>query len=156
MENQGAIWTELRVDGPIDALTRIGHWLGEVDSVTGNGIGAVTGLFGSTWKPMPLDLILALVGGVMLVTLAVQRGLGSRWAMAALLLGGQVLLIVVGMRADFARYLLPVLMANAVCGGLVAGFVWELVWTRVFRRRYARADGQKADTASLQRKPAVS
>jgi len=156
MENQGAIWTELRVDGPIDALTRIGHWLGEVDSVTGNGIGAVTGLFGSTWKPMPLDLILAVMGGVILMVLAVQRGLGSRWAMAALLLGGQVLLIVVGMRADFARYLLPVLVANVVCGGLVFGFAWDLIWSRYSRRRDAGAGSREADTAPLQREPAVS
>ena len=142
--------------GGVDALTRIGHWLGEVDSVTGNGIGAITGLFGSTWKPMPLDLILAVVGGVLLVALAVQRGLGSRWAMAALLLGGQVLLIVVGMRADFARYLLPVLVANAVCGGLVFGFVWDLAWTRFSRRRDARAGGRDTETATLQREPVAS
>jgi hypothetical protein len=146
----------LRVEGPLDALTRIGHWLGEVDSVTGNGIGAVTGLFGSTWKPMPLDLILAVVGGVILIALAVQRGLGSRWSMAALLLGGQALLIVVGMRADFARYLLPVLVANAVCGGLVFGFAWEFVWNRFSRRRDARADGQEAENAAMQGEPVTS
>ncbi len=150
MENQGEIWTELRVEGPLDALTRIGHWLGEVDSVTGNGIGAVTGLFGSTWKPMPLDLILAGLGGVILIALAVQRGLGSRWSMAALLLGGQALLIVVGMRADFARYLLPVLVANAVCGGLVFGFAWDLLWSRYSRRRVARVGGKESDTSALQ------
>src|SRR5919112_4567588 len=35
MYNQGVLWSELYVDGPIDALGRIGNWLGDIDSVTG-------------------------------------------------------------------------------------------------------------------------
>lgn len=137
MESQGEIWSDLKVNGPIDALGRIGHWLGEVDSVTGQSINAVAGLVGAAWRPGALDLILAIIGGIILLALAVQRGLGSRWAMAALVLGGQVILIVVGMRADFARYMLPVLVANTVCGGLVAGAVWELARGRLGRKRAA-------------------
>jgi hypothetical protein len=95
---------------------------------------AVAGLFGVSWKPMGLDLVLAVIGALILLVLALQRGLGSRWAMAALVLGGQVALVVFGMRADFSRYLLPVLMTNAVCGGLVAGLVWGLLRARVARR----------------------
>ncbi len=154
MENQGAIWEDLKVNGPIDALGRIGHWLGEVDSVTGQSINAVAGLFGATWRPGPLDLVLAVIGGVILAALAVQRGLGSRWAMAALVLGGQVALIVVGMRADFARYLLPVLVANTVCGGLVAGAVWEIARRRLGRKRDVR--GPAAGPASLPGQPLPS
>ena len=80
---------------------------------------------------MELDLVLAIIGALILLTLAIQRGLGSRWAMAGLVLGGQVALIVVGMRADFSRYLLPVLTATAVCGGLVVGAVWDVAWDRI-------------------------
>jgi 4-amino-4-deoxy-L-arabinose transferase-like glycosyltransferase len=134
MHNQGAIWPELKVNGPIDALGRIGNWLGEVDSVTGHAIGAVARLFGLTWQPLGGDLMLAIIGALILLVLAIQRGLGSPWGMAALLLGGQVALVVVGMRADFSRYLLPVLMANAICGGLAAGAAWNVAHARIGRR----------------------
>ena len=134
MYNQGVIWQELKVDGPVDALSRIGHWLGEVDSVTGQGINVVAKLFGANWKPMGWDLVLAVIGALILTVLAIQRGLGSRWAMALLVLGGEFALIVLGMRADFSRYLLPVLVGTAVSGGLVVGTVWELAWARLARR----------------------
>ncbi len=153
MENQGNIWEDLKIDGPIDALGRIGHWLGEADSVTGQSINAVAGLFGASWRPGPLDLILAGIGGVILLALAFQRGLGSRWAMAAIVLGGQVLLIVVGMRADFARYLLPVLVTNTVCGGLVAGAIWDIARGRIRRGREAR---DSATSRPLPGKPVTS
>ena len=137
MYNQGVIWPELNVNGPIDALGRIGSWLGEVDSVTGAAIGAVAQRFGLTWQPMGGDLMLALIGALILLVMTIQRGLGSPTAMAALLLGSQVALVVFGMRADFSRYLLPVLMANAICGGLAAGVAWDAVRSRVASRRSA-------------------
>jgi len=134
MYNQGVLWSELYVDGPVDALGRIGNWLGDIDSVTGQLFGLIASPFGVSWKPMEFDLVLAIVGALILIVFAIQRGLGSRWAMAALVLGGQVALIVVGMRADYSRYLLPVLTATAVCGGLVAGTVWDMAWDRFGRR----------------------
>src|SRR5918995_7349794 len=138
MYNQGVLWSKLNIDGPVDALGRIGNWLGDIDSVTGQLVQVVASLVGVSWKPMELDLVLAIIGALILLALAIQRGLGSRWAMAALVLGGQVALIVVGMRADFSRYLLPVLTATAVCGGLVAGAVWDVAWDRIVRRRESR------------------
>ncbi|MCD6034203.1 MAG: hypothetical protein K0S78_6389, partial [Thermomicrobiales bacterium] len=138
MYNQGVLWSELNVDGPVDALGRIGNWLGDIDSVTGQLFELIARPFGISWKPMEFDLVLAIIGALILLVLAIQRGLGSRWGMAALVLGGQVALIVVGMRADFSRYLLPVLTATAVCGGLVAGAVWDVAWDRVARRRESR------------------
>ncbi|MCD6032732.1 MAG: hypothetical protein K0S78_4914 [Thermomicrobiales bacterium] len=138
MYNQGVLWSELYVDGPVDALGRIGNWLGDIDSVTGQLFELIARPFGISWKPMEFDLVLAIIGALILLVLAIQRGLGSRWAMATLVLGGQVALIVVGMRADFSRYLLPVLTATAVCGGLVAGAVWDVAWDRMVRRRESR------------------
>jgi hypothetical protein len=154
MYNQGVIWKELRVDGPIDALGRIGHWLGEVDSVTGQGVDVVAKLFGVSWKPMWFDLVLAIIGALILLALAIQRGLGSRWAMALLVLGGQVALIVFGMRADFSRYLLPVLIATTVCGGLVVGTIWDVARARIARRREARSAVQ--EPSSLAGEPLTS
>jgi hypothetical protein len=138
MYNQGVLWSELNVDGPVDALGRIGNWLGDIDSVTGQLFEGVARLFGVSWKPMGFDLVLAIIGALILLAVAIRRGLGSRWAMAVLVLGGQFALIVVGMRADYSRYLLPVLAATAVCGGLVAGAVWDVVWDSIARRRESR------------------
>jgi hypothetical protein len=138
MYNQGVLWSELKVDGPVDALGRIGKWLGDIDSVTGQLVEVIARLFGVSWKPMGFDLVLAIIGALILLVLAIQRGLGSRWAMAALMLGGQVALIAFGMRADYSRYLLPVLTATAVCGGLVAGVAWDVSWDRIARRREVR------------------
>jgi hypothetical protein len=150
MYNQGVLWSQLNVDGPVDALGRIGNWLGDIDSVTGQLFEVVARLFGVSWKPMEFDLVLAIIGALILVGLAIQRGLGSRWAMAALVLGGQVALIVVGMRADFSRYLLPVLTATAVCGGLVAGAVWDVAWDRIARRE---SQGPAVDSPPLAGEP---
>jgi hypothetical protein len=138
MYNQGVLWSELNVDGPVDALGRIGTWLGDLDSVTGQLFALIASPFGVSWKPMEFDLVLAIIGALILLVLAIQRGLGSRWAMAALVLGGQFALIVVGMRADFSRYLLPVLTATAVCGGLVAGAIWDMAWDRFAHRQEVR------------------
>jgi 4-amino-4-deoxy-L-arabinose transferase-like glycosyltransferase len=151
MYNQGVLWSELNVDGPVDALGRIGNWLGDIDSVTGQLFELIARPFGISWKPMEFDLVLAIIGALILLVLAVQRGLGSRWAMAALVLGGQVALIVVGMRADFSRYLLPVLTATAVCGGLVAGAAWNLVWDRIAGRRESQRPA--IDSASFAGEP---
>lgn len=131
MQNQGNIWGDLKVEGPVDAASRIYNWLGVVDSVTGEAIGNVTQPLGFTFRPMWLDLALAIVGAVILLVLAVRHGLGSRWTMALLVLGGEVALVIVAMRADFSRYLLPVLVANAVCGGLVFGVLWQAVARRL-------------------------
>jgi len=151
MYNQGVLWSELNVDGPVDALGRIGNWLGDIDSVTGQLFEFIAGLFGIAWRPMEFDLVLAIIGALILLVAAIQHGLGSRWAMAALVLGGQVALIVFGMRADFSRYLLPVLTATAVCGGLVAGTVWDLA-----RDRFARSQESHqptVDSSPLAGKP---
>src|SRR5215217_6788291 len=96
MYNQGVLWSELYVNGPVDALGRIGNWLGDIDSVTGQLFEVIARPFGISWKPMEFDLVLAIVGALILLVLAIQHGLGSRWAMAALVLGGQVALIVAG------------------------------------------------------------
>ena len=149
MHNQGVIWSELEITSPLDAMGRIWHWLGEVDSVTGQAIGAGFRLVGVSWQPMGLDLVLAGVGGLILLALAIQRGLGSRWAMAALVLGGQVALVVVGMRADFSRYLLPVLVATTVCGGLVVGRLWDVVQGWITRWLMARSTTWRTEPARL-------
>ncbi|MEZ4562408.1 MAG: glycosyltransferase family 39 protein [Thermomicrobiales bacterium] len=149
MTNQGNIWGDLKIDGPVDAAGRIYNWLGVVDSVTGEAIGNVTQPLGIAFRPMWLDLALAVMGAVILLGLAARHGLGSRWSLALLVLAGEVALVIAGMRADFSRYLLPVLVANAVCGGLVFGVLWQLVARRVaWARRSPLAQADRPPLAN--------
>ncbi|MDQ3780416.1 MAG: glycosyltransferase family 39 protein [Chloroflexota bacterium] len=125
MQGQGEIWKYLAVESRIDALGRVGFWLAEFHSTTGWLATTVAAWFGQVWHPIGIDLLLALVGAEILLVLVVRHGLGSRYALAAAILGGQVALIVLGMRADFERYLYPVLLASAVCGGLTISACWR-------------------------------
>ena len=138
MEGQGEIWTNLAVDSRIEALGRVGYWLAEFHSTTGWLATTVAAWFGQVWRPIGIDLLLAIVGVEMLLVLVVRHGFGSPYALAAAVLGGQVALIVLGMRADFERYMYPVLLAAAVCGGLAIGTLWRgagLLWRRWHTRR---------------------
>ena len=134
MLNQGAIWPELKVAGPADSLSRVGNWLATVDSTTGTLAADVAAQFGRDWRPVGVDLLLAIVGAEILCFLVARHGLSSRWGLAGLMLFGQVGIVVVGMRADFARYMLPVLVTVAVCGGLVVGQLWALAGGRLRNR----------------------
>jgi hypothetical protein len=42
-----------------------------------------------------------------------------------------------------------VLMVNAVCGGLVAGAVWDVVWARIARREALPAAKSPSFTSEL-------
>ncbi|MCC6315839.1 MAG: hypothetical protein IT337_17715, partial [Thermomicrobiales bacterium] len=149
MANQGAIWSELNVTGPADALSRIGVWLGGGDTTTGRLANAALNGFGVNWQSPGVDLPLAVAGGIVLMALVIRHGLASRHALAAVILGGQVALIVVGMRADFARYLLPVVLTEAVCIGVLGGEAWAAVREWVARRGSAMpADANPAEPAA--------
>jgi 4-amino-4-deoxy-L-arabinose transferase-like glycosyltransferase len=141
MANQGAIWSELDVAGPVDAVGRIGNWLGDVHSVSGNALGSLVGSVGAQWSPTGLDLPFALIGAVLWAAVVLRRGLATPAALAAVVLGGQVALVVVGMRADFARYLYPVLLAQAVCIGVAAGGAWTWLRAEARRRGVVQARG---------------
>jgi 4-amino-4-deoxy-L-arabinose transferase-like glycosyltransferase len=144
MANQGRIWPYLKVDGPGDAVARIGNWLAKVDSTSGSGAAWIADKFGHTWHPVGIDLLLGLIGAEILVFLVFRHGLSSRWGLGAAILFGQVGLIVVGMRADFERYLLPVVVTVAVCGGLVVGQAWTLARVAVARRAARRVEPEPA------------
>lgn len=135
MESQGRIWSNLEVANSAAALGRIGHWLGDVDSTSTEVAAAVAGWFGATWRPGGIDLLFGLAGGLILVYLIIKHGLASPWALAGVVMGAAVGAVVVGMRADFQRYLIPVLIVIAVCGGMLAGQIWETarVWATARR-----------------------
>ena len=154
MANQGEVWEDLAVTSRADALGRIGHWLGEVHSTTGRLAGGVAARVGVDWSPTGIDLPLALIGAQILVLLVVRHGLGSRHALAAVVLGAQVAAIVLGMRADFQRYLLPVVITEAVCVGMLAGQAWTVASALAERRAGRRVDPAASFARELPRQTA--
>jgi hypothetical protein len=48
------------------------------------------------------------------------------------------------MKADFSRYLLPVLMVTAVCGGIAVGTAWDVARGWVAQRRSSRRPAVQA------------
>ena len=137
MQNQGEIWENIAVTSRVDAIGRIGFWLGDARSTTGWLASRLANIFGIDWHPAGIDLPLALIGALILVGLAVRHGATSRHVLVAIVLGGQVAVIVGGMRADFERYMLPVLVAVAVCIGLTAAEAWPRARRLVDRVRTA-------------------
>ena len=127
MADQGRRWPEVAVENPVDALGRVGETLSEEYSVSGRVAARLARGLGREWRPAGIDLPFAIVGGEILLALAIWRGPGSRWALVGVVLGAQAALVVAGMRSDYARYHLPVLMAAAACVGVLAGQVWVVL-----------------------------
>jgi hypothetical protein len=127
MATQARNWPNVAVESRAEAFRRIGVTLGDRFSTTGRLASKLAHGFGREWHPAGTDLPFAIVGGEILIALAIWRGLSSRWTLAGLVLGTQAALIVAGMRSDWARYHLPVLMVAAVCVGVLAGQLWTLL-----------------------------
>ncbi len=124
MESQGEIWENLQVSGPADALARVNAALGEQMTTSGRLAELVDARFGFTWGAPWLDLALGTAGLGLLGLLAVMYGLRSRYALGGIVLTGQAAIILLGMRADFARYHLPILVTVALGAGLLVGYGW--------------------------------
>ena len=156
MRNQGIIWSNLDVETRSEALGRVGYWLGDHFSSTGTVAAWLADRVGRSWEPAGLDLPLALVGAEMLVVLAMRRGLGSGQTLAGVVLGSQTAIIVLGMRADFERYYLPVLIAVALCVGLLVGVTVPAVgrWLRRWRTVQATTVVAPVATSPAQLRPA--
>ncbi|MGH2603263.1 MAG: hypothetical protein ACRDJ9_28255, partial [Dehalococcoidia bacterium] len=137
MDSQSRIWSELDVPTRAAAIARIGYWLGDYDSTSKEVASTVAAWFGVSWEPGGIDLLFALVGAEILLYLVIRHGFGSPHALAAAILSAQVAIVVVGMRADFQRYFLPVLIVVAVCSGIAAGQAWAAVRARAMARRDA-------------------
>ncbi|MGH2532524.1 MAG: ArnT family glycosyltransferase [Thermomicrobiales bacterium] len=125
MESQARIWGDRAVDTRFEALERT--WAGFADRYTTSGrvVEKVGEIFGQDWARRGYDPPLELAGLLVFAAIALNRGMLSRHFMALALIGGQAAAIVVGMRVDFNRYYLPILLFFAVCIGVLAGAAWD-------------------------------
>ena len=125
-----------KVTNRTDAFRRVGVELGRRFSTSGLISQKLEHAFGFgdwTWLH-DLDLILASLGWIVIVALAIRRGPFNPAMLIAAVIGGQALLIVLAMGVEYARYLMPVLLAVAVGAGTMFGVGWDWI-TRVWRER---------------------
>jgi hypothetical protein len=127
MRSQATRYSGLAVETRTEALQRVGEVLGTRYSTGSRLVADLGARFDRDWQAPPLDLPLALVGAELFVVLAVSRGLRSEYALVAVVLGGQVAITIMGMRSEFDRYHIPMLVAAAVCIGVLVGQGWLAV-----------------------------
>jgi hypothetical protein len=127
-QGQATNWPESGVPTRTEALRRVGAQLSYGSSTSGRLAAAAARSpaipIRRAGSGVDLDLLLAVAGGLLLTALAVGRGVGSGPLLALAVLGGQAAVTVLGMRVDYARYHLPVLLAVAVCAGAALGWAW--------------------------------
>lgn len=108
-----------------DALRRVHRELGRRFSVAGEATAALDERLGTSigeraWVN-DLDLAVAMLGAVLWLAIAARRGLRSAQTLAFAVAGGAAAIVLLGMGVQYARYLLPVLLFESVCIGVVAG-----------------------------------
>ncbi|MGH2559229.1 MAG: ArnT family glycosyltransferase [Thermomicrobiales bacterium] len=150
MESQARIWDDRAVDTRIEALDRT--WTAFADRYTTSGriVEKAGGFLGQDWGRRGYDPPFELAGLLAFAAIALSRGVLSRHFMALALIGGQAAAIVVGMRVDFNRYYLPILLFFAVCVGVLAGAAWDhlpRIYTAITARNRASVRPRETSAA---------
>lgn len=149
---QGRAWPNASVETRSEALDRVWRLLASDWASTG---GWLTARLGSAVELRYSDLLLALGGGCVLVWLVWRRRLGSGTGLAASLLGGQVVLTILAMRIDYARYHLPIVLAVAVAISVGTGCAWTAVAGNPARWRHRVSTGIPAGRKQAKSTPSA-
>jgi hypothetical protein len=134
MARQGQNWSGVAVESRVEALRRLADRLGGEYTALGQAADWLRGA----------DLTLGLAGLMVLGVLAVSARSGDRRHLIALvILGSETALIVFGLRSDYARYALPVVLALAFGVSVLVGCGWSVAATGAARlqpevRRWGR------------------
>jgi hypothetical protein len=129
MDVQGAAWPQIAVPTRIEALRRVGIRLGE-DFTTLDHIGD---LLGRSWSVPGLELALAVAGLLILLAIVVREGVFSAPALGALVLVSEAAVTIYGLRVDWARYHLPLLLLSVVGIGVLGGQCGSILGGRLPR-----------------------
>lgn len=150
MVNQSAAWPENAVEHPLDALTRFGTQLTYTYSTSQRAIQALYNQFGIDRVANGYDYIPAVAGFLILLWWVVERGLWTPTALVAVLMGAQATVMIMGMKTDFYRYHLPILVIMCGCIAVSAGVAWSVLVTLVRQSR------RPTENASVQQSGQVS
>src|SRR5690606_38565362 len=110
MDAQTSAWPGALTEGPFDALARFGDKLTNTHSTSQKAFQHFYDWVGIERTAVGIDLVLAAAGGVILLWIVARNGLWGPHALVACLLFGELVMLAVGMKADFYRYHLPVVM----------------------------------------------
>ena len=146
MDVQGAAWPNVAVETRLEALRRVGTRLGEEFSAVAH----LGELVGQTWSAPGLEPALAVAGLLLLLGTVVRRGIWSPSGLAAAIFVSEVAVTIYGLRVDWARYHLPMLLLAAVGIGVLGGHAWAA------RAHLGVAVRSRVTTLSAPREPAAS
>lgn len=154
MVGQSNNWPSVAVANPAAALSRIGQRLNEDFSTTEHVQRWFGTMIGLDRRVIGFDLLLAAVGGLLLILIVFKRGFGSPHAITAGLMVSELAAVVLGMGSDFYRYYLPVVLIVAILVGVFAGEIWSGAKSLLeSRNRQPRSQLHPVATTSAARNP---
>jgi hypothetical protein len=117
MAAQSSDWPVMAVPNRAEALRRVNLNFTERYNLSGSVIAL---LGGPTTAPLvrQLEFLIPILGIVLMAGLAVRDGPYSPRALVLAVLGGQVLVTILGMRSEFDRYHLPMAVLGAVAAAV--------------------------------------
>jgi hypothetical protein len=119
MANQSSDWPVMAVPNRVEALRRVNLNFTERYNLSAS---VISSLGGTTTHPIrQLEFVIPVFGIILMGGLAVRDGPYSPRALVLAVLGGQVLVTILGMRSEFDRYHVPM----AVLGALAAAVALE-------------------------------
>lgn len=130
MANQARIFSQFRVDNPLQALERTWANLGGRWSATQEFFHAIGLDTLGAWLA-PLDVVLAVIGLTVMFIIGMRQGLQSKHLMVALVIFTQTATIILSMRTDFERYYLPILLGLTISAGLTVGLLVDVISRRL-------------------------
>ncbi len=146
MASQSRIWPDRAVIGRLDALRTLWHAFQDGYPTTGRFFEWLAG-FGVFPHNVPsIDIVLAGIGLVLAIIAVLRTGVATPLAFAFILLGGQATAIAAGLRVDFNRYYLPIVLFLALCIGYLAGELAQLLQRWLTERNLARHSAKRPAT----------
>lgn len=133
MDVQTSAWPNALTEGPLQALARFGYKLTYTHSTSQKALQHIYDWIGIDRTAVGFDLVLAAAGAVILLWFIAKNGLWTPQALVAMLLFGELAILALGMKADFYRYHLPVVMIVSACISVSVGTAWK--YTLAFARR---------------------
>jgi hypothetical protein len=147
MKSQARIWPNLKIKDRIDALGTLKHTFQDIYPSSEKLF-----VWLSDNTPFPagvpsIDIVLVIMGLVLAFVAVIRTGFATRLAAAFFLLGGQATAIIVGLRVDFNRYYLPILLFGAFCIGYLIGEAFRVIGERYLAKQSRKHASSRSTSA---------
>ena len=145
MASQSRIWPNLAVTGRLDAFRTLWRVFQQEYPTSGRFFDWVSGWSGLPTVPN-IDVVLAGIGLTWAIVVVLRQGVVTPLAFAFVIFGGQALAIVAGLRVDFNRYYLPIVLFLGLCIGFLGGAFFRWVLADFALRRRTTIQQSQSDT----------